>query len=166
MIGRIGRDPQAGITLIETLIVLVLIGVGAGAALMVSGNNGRKVQDEAVALALAMSLGVDEALITGQPLALHWDASGYSFVQRPDDPEQTGMSPADWPAAAPRALGLRHDLPGSMVLSMADDAETAAVMLYPGAIGPTVSFEVSDAGTVWTVIFDGFTATPAAGEAP
>lgn len=166
MMGRIGRDPQAGITLIETLVVLTLIGVGAGATLMVSGDNGRKVQDEAVALALKMSLGVDEALITGQPLALRWDVSGYSFGQRPADPKQTGMSPANWPAATPRLLGLRHGLPGSMVLRMADDAGSPAVILSPGAIGPTVLFEVSDAGTVWTVTFDGFTATAAAGEAP
>lgn len=161
------RDAEAGLTLIETLVVLALIGVGAGAALMTSGNGGRAVQDEAVALARALSLGVDEALITGQPLALRWDARGYAFAQRPADqagPSDTG--PGDWPAATPRLLGLRHDLPLSMDLRKAGDAEPAAVILSPGAVAPTVAFELSDDDTVWTVSFDGFTATPAAGGAP
>ena len=99
------RDSQAGLTLIETLIVIVVIGVATGAAMMgLNGaDRGDRAQAEAVRLAQHLSVAVDEALVSGLPLLLHWDQRGYAFVQWQG-------SDAEWQPAAVPLLAARHDL--------------------------------------------------------
>ena len=151
------RHTEAGITLIEMLVVLAVIGVAASATMMGMGDRSRSAETEAVRLARHLTLGVDEALIAGEPLALRWDAAGYSFVQRsaagPDS------APDAWPAAAARTLGQRHDIARPLQLHLRDAASPVAVVLPVSAAAPTVTFEFTGADPLWTVTFDGFTAT-------
>ena len=73
---------DSGITLIEMLVVLAVIGVATGATMLGVNASDRssRAQSEAVRLANNLSLGVDEAMVSGTPLALIWDQDGYRFV--------------------------------------------------------------------------------------
>ncbi len=184
------RDGQAGLTLIEVLVVLAVIGVGAGATMMGMGGADRSsaAQTEARRLARTLTLGVDEALITGLPLALLWDGSGYRFIgMTPGDrggelggDAAGGMAgdaagdaagdmggdmggPDGWPAALPGVLGLRHDLAAPLELRIAGAVTPQPVILPASGATPAVTFQIVGRGVPWVVVFDGFTATAQAG---
>ena len=145
------RDSQAGLTLIETLIVIVVIGVATGAAMMgLNGaDRGDRAQAEAVRLAQHLSLAVDEALVSGLPLLLLWDQRGYAFVQWQGGDEE-------WQPAAVPLLAARHDLrpPLSMVVSETRDA----LMIAASGSGPARQIDFQGIGLPWRVEFDGFSA--------
>ncbi len=159
-----GRHAEAGITLIEMLVVLAVIGVATGAAMMGMGNRSSNAQTEAMRLARHLTLGVDEAMISGQPLALQWDATGYSFGQLPAG--QTDKGAATWPRAATTVLGRRHDLVRPLELIARDTNIPAAVILPASGAAAEVTFNISGADTPWTVNFDGFTAVATAQVSP
>ncbi len=150
------RNAEAGITLIEVLVVLAVIGVGAGATMMATRDRGRDVEAEAMRLARHLTLGVDEVLISGLPMVLRWDAAGYGFGQLPA--EMPLLAPHDWPAAAHPALGARHALPDAVALRLRDAALPVPVVLPASAATRTVTFDLTGAAAGWVVIFDGFTA--------
>lgn len=150
------RDAQAGMTLIEVLVVLAVIGVAAGGTMMAIGDRGRSAETEAVRLARHMTLGVDEVLLSGVPLVLDWDAEGYRFGQMPVGQPQ--LAPDAWPAAPLPVLGTRHDLPGSLALSLRDATLAVPVLLPASAAAPSVTFDITGTTPAWSVTFDGFTA--------
>lgn len=153
---RAVRNGEAGITLIEMLVVLSVIAVAAGAMMMGLSDRSRSAETEALRLARHLTLGVDEALIAGLPLSLRWDPAGYSFGQSP--PGHAPMQPDAWPAAALPDLARRHDLARPLELRMRDmPAETSVVLPVSGA-APTVTFEIIGGDPAWTVTFDGFRA--------
>lgn len=158
------RDGQAGITLIEMMVVLAVIGVATGAAMMGLGNRDNNAQTEAVRLARHLTLGVDEALITGRPLALVWDAKGYSFGQMPAGQAEGGAE--SWPAALPAMLGQRHDLKQPLELASVDASLPASVLLPASGAAAAVTFNIAGADSDWTVTFDGFTAVAMAKATP
>lgn len=145
------RDPRAGLTLIETLMVIVVIGVAAGAAMMgLNGaDRGDRAQAEALRLARHLSLAVDEALVSGLPLQMLWDEGGYAFVQW-----QGGD--AEWQPAAVPALAARHDLRRPLAMAVSDGGD--AVMIAPSGSGPARIFDFGGIGSPWRVEFDGFNA--------
>ena len=152
------RNRDGGITLIEMLVVLAVIGVATGATMLGlnSADRNSRAESEAVRLARNLSLGVDEALVGGSPLALIWDAGGYSFVAWSD-------TAASWGAAAPKSLALRHDLRAPLQLGVDGQDTPVAVVIAPNGIGPAISFVIAPAATVngprWIVDFDGFSAS-------
>ena len=152
------RNRDGGITLIEMLVVLAVIGVATGATMLGlnSADRDTRAQAEAVRLASYLSLGVDEALVGGAPLALIWDAGGYSFVAWSD-------INASWGVAAPNALAIRHDLRAPLQLRVDGQVTPVAVMIAPSGIGPVVSFVIEPltlgTGPRWIVEFDGFAAS-------
>ncbi len=145
------RHSEAGLTLIEVLVVIAVIGVATGATMM--GLNGAdrdaRAQSEAVRLARNLSLAVDEALISGQPLQLVWDDGGYGFAQWRDG----GWQPAGMPG-----LAARHDLRAPLRMAMPTGATDPVVIAVSGS-GPARQFSFSGIGSPWQVQFDGFTAT-------
>ena len=155
------RNAEAGITLIEVLVVLAVIGVAAGATMIGMGNRSHSAEAEAVRLARHLMLGVDEALLAGLPLALQGDQRGYRFAQMPADQPQAG--PTDWPVAALPALGARHDLAASLELRLTDGTSPFAVILPVSGAAPAVILQIIGATPGWTVTFDGFTARAQAG---
>ena len=152
------RGADSGITLIEILVVLAVIGVAAGATMLGLNATDRNTRAEAEAIRLArnLSLGVDEALLNGTPLALMWDAGGYSFI---------AWSAADenWGPANGAGLSARHDLRVPVAMALQDAAITRPVLIASSGTGPAVVFEfastAANSSQSWLVAFDGFTAT-------
>jgi general secretion pathway protein H len=136
------RHPQAGVTLIEMMIVLVVIGVATGAATLGLGALARDdgAEEEARRLAAVLGLAVDEAIVTGQAGELVWDASGYQLGR-----------------------GARHEMGGGVTLARADGLGDA-VPLSPDATGAQVVFVLQSGAGVWHVALDGLMAQ--AGAAP
>ena len=145
------RDSQAGLTLIETLIVIAVIGVATATAMMgLNGSDrGDRAEAEAVRLAQHLSLAVDEALVSGMPLQLLWDERGYAFVQ------WTGGG-AEWQPAAVPMLAARHDL--RPPLSMAVSGTGDALMIAASGSGLARHIDFHGIGLPWRVEFDGFSA--------
>jgi general secretion pathway protein H len=129
------RNRQAGVTLIEVMIVLVVIGIATGATTLGLGALARddRVEQEARRLAGAISAGVDEALIASKAQLIRWDREGY----------QIGDT-------------LRRVLDPSVQMARADRAADAAVISAHMA-EPAVVFELSGATGTWRVTLDGLT---------
>ena len=80
------RDAEAGVTLVEILVVLSIIAITTGAAMLRLGL-GRSEDDFGVAvqrLALAVSSASDAALQTGQDRQLQLGPLGYRLVSARD----------------------------------------------------------------------------------
>ncbi len=152
------RSAVGGITLIEVLVVLAVIGVATGATML--GLNAverdARAEAEAVRLARNLSLGVDEAMLSGTPLALIWDAGSYSFVA-------WSAADANWGRANPNSLSRRHDLRVPVALSLQGEIATKPVLIASSGIGQAIAFEfgstASSSSPRWIVAFDGFSAT-------
>ena len=129
----ITRDTQAGVTLIEMMIVLAVVGVATGAATLGLASVARDDRAERAALRLAqdISLAVDMALIEGKTRTVEWDAAGY-------------------------ALDARVDLDPSVTLARADGLTDAVVIAADGRAG-MVELVLTGADADWRVLFDGFT---------
>lgn len=151
------RNRQAGLTLIEMLVVLAVVGVAAGATMLGlnAADRGARAGTEAVRLARHLTLAVDEALIAGVPLALVWDTAGYRFLRW--NGAESGWQPDPVPLLSQRRL-LRQPL----VLGTADDLPGGSVLVTSGGNGAATLFRISGAGPAWQVAFDGFSATAAA----
>lgn len=159
---------DSGITLIEMLVVLAVIGVATGATMLGVNASDRssRAQSEAVRLANNLSLGVDEAMVTGTPLALIWDQDGYSFVA-------WSATQQDWRAAAPGILAARHTLRDPLRLAVDGKANHDPILIAPSGLGSPITFVLSSAAlsdiaasnsAEWIVDFDGFSATATAKE--
>ena len=150
-----GRQRQAGLTLIEMLIVLVIMGIATSAAVLSVNMVGRdrRAEDEATRLVAQLTMAVDEGLVSRTRLALFWTAGGYA-VKR--------WSSEGWQPAATPLLARPHDLPGAVVLRRSDGTSGPVVVAEDG-LGPGAVLELAGSGRPWTVVFDGFsaTATPA-----
>ncbi len=148
------RQGDAGLTLIEMMIVLVLIGVATSAAVigLGRGSAAQKVEAESRRLVEMLSLAVDEAMVTRQPLRLEWHASGY-FVTRADGKP---------PATARLAGG--YDLPGGIALQR-DTASDGALIIRPDGLGDPAALTIAGPRNSWTVRFDGLLAQATAAPA-
>ena len=147
---------EAGLTLVEVMIVLAIIGVTGGVAVLGlgSGDRGMRVEAEAGRLAARLRLAADEAMITQQPIALSWDERGYGFVT----PEPGSR---DWRPSPVAALGERHTLPAGLSLS----GERAGEPMLVGADGAGAPIRLAVAGrnATWNVTFDGLNVDASAG---
>lgn len=147
------RDPQAGLTLIEMLVVLVIIGVMAGVAVLGLGSldRGARAEAEARRLADRLQLASDQVLVSGAPLAMVWDAGGYRFLRW-----DAGL--AAWEPSGAGLIDQRHSLPPALRLERAGASGTPPVLITPDLPQPEVLFRVSGTGPPWSVAFDGFRA--------
>lgn len=131
-----GRAGEAGVTLIEVMIVLAVIGVATGAAMLGLGALGRDAAAEQEARRLAAAIGhaVDAALISGTGQVVDWDATGYRI-----------------------GGGVRHDLAAGITLARADGVGTA-LGLSAHADSPATDFVLRGDAAAWRVAFDGLSA--------
>lgn len=144
------RAPEAGITLVEMLVVLALIGVTAGAVGLGLGPamRGPDAQAEGRLLAARMHRASEEALLTGQPVALVWTDRDYRFL---------ALGPEGWAAhpvpllaeVKPLSAALRLSGPGTFVVTGAD---------LP-ADGTPLDLRIEGDGSTVTVTWDGAVAT-------
>ncbi|RZM09800.1 MAG: type II secretion system protein GspH, partial [Sphingomonas sp.] len=76
------RAREAGLTLVEMLVVLAIVGVMASVTLLAAGRGDRasSAESEARRLSVRLRLAADETMVTDRVLALAPDARGYSFV--------------------------------------------------------------------------------------
>jgi general secretion pathway protein H len=138
------RCGQAGVTLIEMMIVLVVIGIATGAATLGLGALSRDDTVEAAArrLSAAISLGLDDALISGNSRVVVWDAQGYQI-----------------------GAGARHDLDPTVTLSRADGLSDAVVLSAAATSSPVI-LVLSGPSDAWHLALDGFAVQAASGPAP
>lgn len=139
---------EAGLTLIEMLVVLAIIGVMSSVAMLGLGSTGRgpSAQAEARRLTASIQLAADEAMVTDRPLALNWDGRGYGFVEW--DSKRNEWEPHKVPD-----LGGRHQLPGDVSLT----SQSSEPRMPIGDQAP-VDFTVTTGSESWNVRFDGLNA--------
>ena len=143
---------DAGLTLIEMLVVLAIIGIASGATLLSlrGGRSAVTAQSEANRLATVLQAAADAAL-AGGTRAFVADAHGYAVV--------------DWDAAHARwTAGVRHPLADGLDL---DGTPPAPTPFARAADGEPLTLTLRGATAPWQVTFDGLTATaaPVAGTA-
>ena len=150
------RHPEAGLTLIEVLVVLAIIGVMAGVSVLSLGALDRRAgaETEAMRLADRMQLASDEALTSNTALALVWDARGYRF-------DRWDAAGAAWRRVERGPLGVARTLPGALSLQRSDGSDPAPVEIAADLPQATTELVISGGGSAWAVVFDGFLAAGA-----
>ncbi len=148
------RHRQAGVTLVEVLVVLVLVGVMAGAVGLSLGpaDRGGGVAREAQLLVARLNRAADEVMITGQPMALVWTQDDYRFLALQD---------ASWVPHPVDLLGAQHDLAAGAQFQQATSAAGSYVVLASlrPALGLPLTLSVGTSETaVQSIVFDGVTA--------
>ncbi|MCW3835744.1 prepilin-type N-terminal cleavage/methylation domain-containing protein [Sphingomonas canadensis] len=149
--GRAIRRDEAGLTLVEMLVVLAIIGVISGAAVLGIGAATRAPTAEAEAHRLATQLQAagDDAMLGDRLIAFTVAEDGYGFADVADGKlTQRTRGP----------LGF-HRLPAGMVMTL--DAKPP-VMLGADGSGQPVTATIEAGGQTWRVAFDGITATASA----
>lgn len=147
------RTPgQAGLTLVEMLVVLAIVAVMAGTvALSVGSGNGRTTEAEARRLAARLELAGDEAMVTGRTIGFDWDNGAYRFVVWKNGKWQDDPAPALEP----------HDLPGG--LSLTGEGKGPVVVGADGGGNPIALRLAAAKGAPWKIAFDGVQAQAEAG---
>lgn len=118
------RRADAGVTLIEILVVLTLIGVSAGVVsyALPSASPARTLDQEAALLAARLNLASERSLMKGRHYVLDWQGGGYAFQEWQD---------GAWRSATGAPLSERHDLARGVVLSDRDGARRGVVQISP-----------------------------------
>jgi general secretion pathway protein H len=152
----IAHDPahdEAGLTLVEMLVVLAIVGVMAGAVVFgIGSGTGRGAEPEARRLAARLDLAADEAIVTGRTIGFAWTGDGYRFVTWKSGRWQNDAAPALEP----------HNLPAGLSLEGANAA--APVVIGADGGGSALTLHVATAkGAGWTVAFDGIQSQATAG---
>lgn len=150
------RGREAGVTLVEVLVVLALLGVTAGVAaisLRPEDRAGRGGAQEAELLAARLSIALEGSMVGGHVAALDWEDGSYRFMQRRD---------GAWSAHPNPRLGTWQSVGGGgLSREGAELAEREGrLMITPGALPPPTGPAVFALGGARgaRVIFDGVTA--------
>lgn len=141
------RPDQAGMTLIEMMIVLAIIAVMAGAVALGMGSVTRapSVESEARRFATRLQAAADDAMLGDRTIALTTQKNGYGFATLTADGK-----------AIPRtddALGF-HRLPGGMVLTL---SVRPPVVLGVDGAGKPLQALFENGQKRWQVVYDGMT---------
>ena len=146
----IARDPapgQAGLTLVEMLIVLAIIAVMAGTvAMSIGSGTGRSTEAEARRLAARLELAGDEAMVTGRTIGFAWDRDSYRFVTWKRGKWEDDQAPALEPHALPAGLSIEAEGKGPVVVGADGGGNPLALRL------------AASKGANWTIAFDGVAA--------
>jgi len=137
-------------TLIEMMVVLTIIAVAASATVLGIGAATRAPGAEAEARRLSSRLqsAVDEAMVTDQPLAFTWDASGYAFLRREG---------GSWRESEDEGHA-RHRLPAGMKISMGRHVPPLLLGVDGSGVPATIGLVAGQ--DRWLVVYDGLVATP------
>ena len=138
------RVREAGLTLVEMLVVLAIVAIMAGVVVLgIGSGGGRTAEVEAKRLAARLTLAADEAMVGDRPLAIAWDKGSYRFLV-----QESGEWRDD------RASALEpHRLPTGLML------DATARSPFTIGNGRPADLRLVAAGTTWIVHFDGAAAT-------
>ena len=150
------RDGEAGVTLVEVLVVLAIVGVMAGVAVLGLGatDRGARAEAEARRLADRLELAADEALVTGTPHALVWDAEGYRFLA-------WDRAESEWTDAPQPLLGRAHDLAGGLALEDEISQASGTLLIAPEMAEAPAELRIGGGAAPWRVRVHGFSAAAA-----
>lgn len=131
--------PEAGASLVETLVVLMLVAVvvSASTATLFSDDPARTGRAEALRLADRLDRAGDRALLTGETVLLRADPKGYAFHAS----DQTVLHQH----TLPNGVRLGPDMPGDF-------------RIQPDGAGRAQVWVVRAGETAWQVSFDGLAA--------
>lgn len=143
------RGGEAGMTLVEMLVVLAIVGIAAGAAALGIGAATRSPNIEAEARRLAdrLQLAADDVMISDRPLAFTWNEESYGFV---------AWDGGQWRAEGGEGFE-RHDLPGGMAIE--PKADRGPVPLGIDGMGMPLAIRLRNARESWIVAYDGLNVT-------
>lgn len=140
---------QAGMTLIEMLVVLTIIGITASLAVLSLNTGGpARGQAEAKRLEARLQLAADETMLSDRSLAIDLSQNGYSFVQWDD-------AKASWQPSEVAMLGERYRLPGGLTLASADGR--SIIPLGSDGAMRDITLILGAGQRHWTIGFDGLT---------
>ena len=144
------RGDEAGMTLVEVMVVLVIIAVAAGATVLGIGAATRAPTAEAEARRLSSRLQsvADEAMVVDRALAFTWDSRSYAFLDWEDGAWREGKDEAH----------ARHRLPSGMRIEMA--GRRPPLLLGVDGSGIPASVGLSTESDRWLVVYDGLAGTP------
>lgn len=150
------RSGDSGVTLIETLVVLVLIGVAAGiVTLAVPGPAPpRAIAQEAQLLSSRINLAAERSLVAAQHLRMVWRDDGYAFEV---------WNGEDWAGDSPPPLTGRYHMEDGIILSDGDGKRSGTVRIDPNLMpvrGAVEVFRVGSGADQQEVQFDGARARP------
>ena len=144
------RPAQAGVTLVEVLVVLVLIGIMAAVVGLSLGpaDRGSAAGREAQLLTTRLNRAADEALLTGAPVALVWTDAAYTFLTLKDD---------IWAAHPIAVLGTPHPLDSRLRFGgdLAGGGQFVVLASLRPAKGAALELTLGDGAQMQTVVFDG-----------
>ncbi|MCG7347830.1 prepilin-type N-terminal cleavage/methylation domain-containing protein [Sphingomonas sp. ACRSK] len=142
------RAGEAGMTLVEMLVVLAILGVAAGAVTLGIGAATRAptVETEARRLATQLQAAADDAMLGDRAIAFTAGEHGYGFA--------TLNAKGGWTPRAGAGMAF-HPLPGGMVMAL---SARPPVLLGVDGTGQPLTAEISAGGDRWIVTYDGMTA--------
>ena len=134
------RDAEAGMTLVETLVVLMIVSVMITVSMgqVFTGATERAVKLEAERFAASLQRAGDRALITGEQIWISWDRRGYAFHNRAGD------------------LLAEHTLPSE--LDLYARGRLVAMTVPPDGTGGPASWQIIGHNAKWEITFDGLAA--------
>ncbi|MEL6365044.1 MAG: GspH/FimT family pseudopilin [Pseudomonadota bacterium] len=149
-----------GFTLLELLVVLVLLGLVGGAVMLTIPTGESEVRKEAREIALRLRAASEEAIVSGRPVGLDIDGTGWRFAtyaERAWYPVAAGpLRPGRFSASA----AVIHD--GAPVEPIGEDADgenlTVALprfLFEETGVAPVLEVRLEDRGEVWIVETDG-----------
>jgi general secretion pathway protein H len=148
------RKADAGVTLVEILVVLALIGISAGIVMyaLPSPAQARSLNQEAALLTARLNLATERSLITGQYYRLDWSAQRYVFEEWRDDA---------WHSAASAPLSEAHSLGADIALSDGSARRAGTVQISPDLLpssAAVVSLRMTAGAQEQSITFDGASA--------
>ncbi len=151
--------PDAGVTLLEMLIVLVMIGVLTGIATLSirDGTRARDTAQEAALLAARLDLAAEQSLIFGRYGALDWSQDGYRFTEWDGE---------EWRPHSSALLAASHSLEPGLRLQGDEGARSGSLRILPDLGPPSggiATLRIAAAGPGIAVRFDGASARVEAG---
>jgi len=142
------RAGEAGVTLVEMLVVLAIVGIMAGLVVLgIGAASDRSAEIEAKRLAARLTLAADEAMVSDRPLGLAWDKAGYRFLVEQDGAWRDDRAPALEP----------HRVASGVTFV----ATVRSPFRIGGGMPAKMRFSTVKSG--WVVLFDGATAKAVAG---
>ncbi|MBC7477932.1 MAG: prepilin-type N-terminal cleavage/methylation domain-containing protein [Pseudorhodobacter sp.] len=147
------RERDAGLTLIEMLVVLSIISIASGVLILrFAGPSAADPRTEAGRLADTLSQAAENALYSGNPSALIWSAAGYRI--------ETYKPGLGWQAVTPAAAL------GAGLSMRRYDGQDRPLMIAPGGVALPAHFLLTSADGAWGVDFNGLSAYVRSPDAP